>query len=69
MKQAKAVNEASCLLCRVIGHKFTTRRKYSVGDTSMSNVVHWNHCLRCGRPAPGGLKGKRVWYSADREEA
>ncbi len=41
-----------CWLCRMIGHKWMTERKYRMGDLSTSNIVMWPLCIRCGAPCP-----------------
>ena len=53
VKHGKTVPEMpTCWLCRVIGHKWVTRRKYSVDGVSISDTVLWECCARCGEPTP-----------------
>ncbi len=42
-------------LCRMIGHKWTTRRRMSVDKLSWAGAIVWPNCLRCGVEAPDGL--------------
>jgi hypothetical protein len=45
----------TCWLCRVIGHKWVTRWKYSMDGLSVSDVFLWGCCVRCGKPTPSRM--------------
>jgi len=53
----------SCLLCRLIGHKWIGDRKNYVVDGQIKNgAVIYGACKRCGEPTPDG-----VYYSEEDE--
>ena len=41
-----------CLLCRVIGHRWTDRLRYSVDGCKMDKPVERPNCARCGALNP-----------------
>ena len=43
------------VLCKLIGHKWTQRRRYRIDDMSMEDTVLFGCCLRCGVDAPRRL--------------
>ena len=61
-------SQTPCWLCRVIGHKWVTRRKYSVDGVSMSDTVLWGCCLRCGAPPPDRIMDATANAGSHRQE-
>jgi len=53
------MREKTCWLCRLIGHRCVTRRKYSVDGVAMSGMVAWGRCLRCWEPTPDEIKERQ----------
>ena len=39
-------------LCRIIGHKWVTVRRYQVDGIRMDDLVVFGHCMRCGTKRP-----------------
>lgn len=52
-KSVDGLNKSICWLCRVIGHKWIVRYKYSIGDRSVDAPEHLPVCARCGVANPG----------------
>jgi hypothetical protein len=39
-------------LCRMIGHRWVTWRKFRIDDVRCEQQTIWPSCLRCGEPSP-----------------
>lgn len=39
-------------ICRLIGHRWVVKRRYSVDGMSNEELVYHDSCLRCGEPNP-----------------
>jgi hypothetical protein len=42
----------ACWLCRMIGHRWVTHRRYKVDDMEATQATVWGCCTRCGKPTP-----------------
>ena len=51
-------------LCRMIGHKWLTKRRHKIDGAETEEREIWGCCVRCGEPAPAELEG--AWYSSER---
>ena len=56
-------------LCRLIGHKWMTKRRFQLDDVKIEEVLLFKNCMRCseGRPASsmvivGGTENEETDY-------
>ena len=46
------MTDKPCLLCRLIGHKWTMKAHRSADSVRYDRLLMFDYCLRCGEPNP-----------------